>query len=315
MPAEYSYHEKLDFLNFRILWHTNYLPLMNLIWEQFLSPKDRIVGSVTDTFNFFVHFVEEDDEEISGNTALNRYYDSQQGILRLTYLNGAITVEVDYQARQVRATIIKRALNYQWAIGNWVLTIPLSELMKLYGLYLMHSACLVSADQGVLFAGKSGIGKTTLTLGLLSMGWQAVSDDEVFLTSNPDLVAYSGPEKAKISWSSWRRFQYYLGQQSRFNSKKLVNLDDYFPGQILDSHSISAICFIEQSDRTSILRLQPIESFRRMLSVGFLTSEPQLTRKNSDFLYNISQQVPAYLLGVGLDVKALHQKLTEMVLH
>jgi len=315
MPDEYSYHEELDFLNFRILWHTNYPPLMNLIWEQFLSPKNRIIGSAGDTFNFFVRFVEEDNEEVSGNTALNRYYDSLQGVLRLTYLNGAITVVIDYQARQVRAEIMKRALNYQWAIGNWVLTIPLSELMKLYGLYLMHSACLVSADQGVLFAGKSGIGKTTLTLGLLSMGWQAVSDDEVFLTSNPDLIAYSSPEKAKISWSSWRRFQYYLGQQSRFNSKKLVNLGDYFPGQMLNSHSISAICFVEQSETTSILRLQPIEGFRRMLSVGFLTSEPQLTRKNSDFLYKISQQIPAYLLGVGLDVKALHQKLTKIVLH
>ena len=314
MPDEYSYHEELNFLNFRILWQTNYQPIMNLIWEQFSSPKDRTVGSVTDTFIFFIRFVADDNAEISGNMALNRYYDAKNGILRLTYLNGAITVEVDYQARQVRATIMKRALNYQWAIGNWVLTIPLSELMKLYGLYLMHSACLVSADQGMLFAGKSGIGKTTLTLGLLAMGWQAVSDDEVFLTSKPDLVAYNGPEKAKISWPSWRRFQYYLGQQSRFNSKRLVNLGDYFPGQILNSHSISAICFIEQSDRSSILRLPPIEGFRRMLSVGFLTSEPQLTRENSDFLYQISQRIPAFLVGVGLDVKALHQKLTTIVL-
>jgi hypothetical protein len=315
MSADYPYQEELDFLNFRILWHTNYPSLMNMIWEQFLSPDYRINSPVTDTFNFFIRYLDEDNEEISWNTALNRYYDSQQEILRLTYLNGAISVEVDYRVRQVRATIMKQALNYQWAIGNWVLTIPLSELMKLHDLYLMHSACLVSENQGVLFAGKSGIGKTTLTLGLLSMGWQAISDDEVFLTSNSDLVAYSGPEKAKISWSSWRRFQYYLGQQSRFNSKKLVNLEDYFPGQILDSYSISAICFIEQSDRTSILKLQPIESFRRMLSVGFLTSEPQLTRKNSDFLYSVSQQIPAYLLRVGLDVKALHQKLTEIVLH
>lgn len=313
MSTDYAYQEELNFLNFRILWHTNYPLLMDRIWAQFLSPNNPLAGSTIDTFNFFIRLIEDDHQEITWNTALNRYYDSRRGVLRLTYLNNSISVEVDYQARQVRATIMKRALNYWWAIGNWVLTIPLSELMKLYNLYLMHSACLVAADQGVLFAGKSGIGKTTLTLGLLAMGWRAVSDDEVFVTSNPEFMAYSGPEKAKISWPSWRRYQYYLGQQSRFNNKKLVNLGDYFPGQILDSHSVSAICFIEQSDRTSILALQPIESFRRMLSIGFLTSEPHLTRQNSDFLYNISQQIPAYLLGVGLDIRALHQKLTEIV--
>ena len=69
-----------------------------------------------------------------------------------------------------------------------------------------------------------------------------------------------------------------------------------------------------QSDRVMIKSLDPMDAYRRLLSVAFLTSEPVLTRRNSDFLYHFSRDIPAYRLHAGLDIKALDAKLARSIL-
>jgi hypothetical protein len=314
MPADYTFTEEISFLGFRIRWHANQQLPIDILHEQLLYSSQPVSGAVRDSFDFYINMVADDTADASWNTALQHRYDSEEKCLYLSYLNEAIRVRVNYAEKSVTATIMERALAYRAALGNWVLTIPLSELLKLHGIYLMHAACLVREGKGILFAGRSGVGKTTLTIGLLVMGWQMVADDEVFLVSNPRLLAYGGPEQAKVSWQSWKRFSYYLGEQSRFNGKKIIHLSDYFPGQVLDRHKVSAICFVEKSDRTKITAIDPLRCYQRLLSVAFLNSEPKLTRRNSDFVYEISQKIPAYRLGVGLDIKALHTTLIDTVL-
>jgi hypothetical protein len=50
------------------------------------------------------------------------------------------------------------------------------------GLYSLHAAALVMPDgRGLLLFGPGGSGKSTLTLGLIRMGWQYLSDDALLL--------------------------------------------------------------------------------------------------------------------------------------
>jgi len=314
MPADYPFVEEIPFLDFRIRWHSNQQLPIDILQEQFLYRSQPVDVKVRDSFDFYIDMIDDADADASWNTALQHTFDQTEQCLYLSYLNDAIRVRVNYPEKSVRATIMERALAYRAALGNWVLTIPLSELLKLHGIYLMHAACLVKDGRGILFAGRSGVGKTTLAIGLLTMGWQMVSDDEIFLMSNPELIAYGGPERAKVSWPTWRRFSYYLGDQNRFNGKRIIHLGDHFPKQVIDRHSVSAVCFVGQSDRVMIKSLDPMDAYRRLLSVAFLTSEPALTRQNSDFLYRFSRDIPAYRLHAGLDFKALDAKLSQSIL-
>jgi len=314
MSAEYRFTEELPFLDFCIRWHANEQLPIDILNEQFLYRKRSAQTAVRDHFDFYIDLIADAGSDSSWNTALQHRFDPGEQCLHLSYLDGAIQVRVDYQMKTVRAGIMERALAYRSALGNWVLTIPLSELLKLHGIYLMHAACLVKAGTGILFAGRSGVGKTTLAIGLMSMGWQLVSDDEIFLRPHPKLLAYGGPERAKVSWPTWRRFSYYLGEQTRFNGKQIIQLEDYFPGQLINRHSIEAICFTGQSDRLSISSLSPMDAYRRLLSVAFLTSEPELSRRNNEFLYCFSRDIPAYALLTSLDFKALDGLLSQTFL-
>jgi hypothetical protein len=54
---------------------------------------------------------------------------------------------------------------------------------------LLHSACVARNGQGVLLAGATGAGKTTLALALASSGWQQAGDDLVPLMRDGRTVA------------------------------------------------------------------------------------------------------------------------------
>ena len=314
MSLDYPFSAELPFLDFRIRWHANQQILIDILQEQFLYSRVSVRAVVRDNFDFYIDMIADADGDASWNTALQHRFDPTTQCLHLSYLDNAIQVRVNYREKSVRASIMERALAYRAALGNWVLTIPFSELLKLHGIYLMHAACLVKDGTGILFAGRSGVGKTTLAIGLLSLGWQLVSDDEIFLWPRPTLLAYGGPERAKVSWPTWRRFSYYLGEQNRYNGKQIITLEDHFPDQIIDSHSVAALCFVGQSDRVSISPLDPMQSYQQLLSVAFLTSEPALTRQNNDFLYRFSREIPAYRLQTGLDVQALDAQLQKSIL-
>ena len=68
-----------------------------------------------------------------------------------------------------------------WLCSHPLFTIPLAELLKREGLYMVHAGGLAHAGRGLLVAGASGAGKTTLTLALLRAGFGFLADDTVFL--------------------------------------------------------------------------------------------------------------------------------------
>lgn len=64
-------------------------------------------------------------------------------------------------------------------------TFPLLELLRHRGLYHVHAAGLARGARGVLFPGDTGAGKSTLTVSLIRVGWDYLSDDALLLRSGP----------------------------------------------------------------------------------------------------------------------------------
>lgn len=56
-------------------------------------------------------------------------------------------------------------------------TTPFAALLFLRGLFAAHASVVARHDRGVLLAGDSGMGKSTLAVELLNRGWTLVSDE------------------------------------------------------------------------------------------------------------------------------------------
>src|SRR5262245_22761595 len=75
-----------------------------------------------------------------------------------------------------------------WFLSHPLLTLTLVELLKRRGMYSAHAACLAVGGRGLLLAGVSGAGKTTLALALARAGLQFLGDDTVFVAPSPSGV-------------------------------------------------------------------------------------------------------------------------------
>ena len=77
-----------------------------------------------------------------------------------------------------------------WLLSHFFFTIPLAELLKRQGLFMVHAAGLALDGRGLLLAGQSGSGKTTLALALLRAGFQFLGDDTVFVDRHARVFAF-----------------------------------------------------------------------------------------------------------------------------
>ena len=70
----------------------------------------------------------------------------------------------------------------------WFFSLPLIELLKWKGLYLIHAVVLEKHGVGLMLTGPPGRGKTTAGLALTRAGYQFLSDDMPFLREVDDGV-------------------------------------------------------------------------------------------------------------------------------
>lgn len=86
-------------------------------------------------------------------------------------------------------------------------TFPLLELLRHRGLYHVHAAGLSHGERGVLLAGDTGAGKSTLTISLIRAGWDYLSDDALFLRAGPTAIeALAFPDQFHLDPALAERF-------------------------------------------------------------------------------------------------------------
>ena len=106
----------------------------------------------------------------------------------------------DAQTSRVQVSYPGAAEKGLWFLSHPLFTIPLAELLKRRGLYMVHAAGLAVAGRGLLVAGQSGAGKTTLALALLRAGFDFLADDTVFLSSEQnELRILAFPDEVDVT--------------------------------------------------------------------------------------------------------------------
>ncbi len=113
---------------------------------------------------------------------------------------GRARVLCDGAAGVVRVSYLASVPDQPWFLSHPLFTIPLHEVLKQRGLFMLHAASLARQGQGLLVAGSSGAGKTTLALTLLCGGFDFQGDDTVFLNrQSTGWAALAFPDEIDIT--------------------------------------------------------------------------------------------------------------------
>lgn len=102
-----------------------------------------------------------------------------------------------------------------WLLAHVFFTVPLAEMLKRAGLYMVHAAGLALGGKGLLIAGASGCGKTTLALALTRAGFGFLGDDTVFLAARGELRALAFPDEVDITAQTAGFFPELRGRDHR----------------------------------------------------------------------------------------------------
>ena len=199
-------------------------------------------------------------------------------------------------------------------IWDWgtPLRIILNEWAKLHGLFLAHSGAVGLADGGVMFAGKSGSGKSTAALACLDQGDLMYAGDDyslVSVTAQPFVHSLYSSAKLK-GIPDFERFSDLLplvvNRDHLERQKALVLLNDAYREKIATGFPLRAILVSRISGRpeTTIEPTTPIEALRA-LAPSTLLQLPGDGRETMTHLSALVRRVPAYTLHAGTEMRGI----------
>ncbi len=180
---------------------------------------------------------------------------------------------------------------------------------------IFHAGCVVLDGNGVLIAGQTGRGKSTLTLGLVEAGWTYVADDLVALhrngTSTIALPLVAGLKAGSLDLPAIGRLLSRSPGVSLSPRPDLTYLlpDDYAStGSIIQLSAIILPEFQAQG-RLSVKKITPEDALAQIL-----TSGTELSRRSRTImpLARLINQVPSYALKFA-DLEEAKQVCSNLV--
>lgn len=191
-------------------------------------------------------------------------------------------------------------------------TISLMELLERRGLFALHAACLASGpERGVLLAGASGAGKSTLALALAHDGMRFLSDDIVFLVTDPAEDAVRALGFADTIGLTEFAAAYFPalgplrdGPPPRGFPKRLHRIEDMFGTPALRACRPCALVFptVSLDEPSRIEPLDPGDAMVRLVPDVLLT-DPAATQAHLKAIAALLTQARCYTLRSGNDLE------------
>lgn len=193
-------------------------------------------------------------------------------------------------------------------LRRFVITPVMFEHMRKNRMYPLHCAALCKGENAAVFIGDAEAGKSTLTFALVSQGFEAVSDDMVFIDNNP---------QAPRILSTSDEFSVCLDPQIRFPQietlldydhpsgvdKVMFCVEDYFPGSYRQAAIPKALFFLSRSGHEKFT-LNPVNAAGAMgliLSQSVYFTDPEISERHVDALVELTATLPCYHLDLGAD--------------
>ena len=189
-----------------------------------------------------------------------------------------------------------------------LLTISLMELLERRGRYSLHAACLARDGHGVLLAGPTGAGKSTLAFALARAGMAFLSDDVVFLDHHVagGVRVLGFADALGVTDAGTALFgELALGEPLLDGfPKRLVRVEEALPGApLLMSCRPRALVFpsVAPDEPSMLTDLDPREAWLRLVPDVLLT-QPAGTKSHLAALGALLSQVSTHELRSGVDL-------------
>lgn len=184
-------------------------------------------------------------------------------------------------------------------------------------MYLVHAACIGTAERGMLVVGNAGAGKSTIALSSLTSNAKYCGDDLCLIGLEDKIpFAYSLYNTGKLEhFDVLPHLEQFVWNPHRGETEKAVIFAaEVYPDKILKKTRISAIVYprvsgIVNSELTpamprDVLRILARSTLEQMIGAGA-----------ADFLglYKVCSGVPCYTLHSGTDFEQLHDLLNDQL--
>jgi hypothetical protein len=194
------------------------------------------------------------------------------------------------------------------------------------GLFDLHAACAVEprTGGGLLVAGPSGSGKSSLTIRLASAGWGYLTDDMLTLRAEAGgpvrahafRRAFSVSERS-LEGAGRGSLRLLLGPPVNSDpSKRSLDPAEGFPGQFVESCVPRVLCFAELTGEavSRLERLSQAEAMRRLVVHSPWASYDRATaREHLGALARLAAQCRGFRLAAGRDLAAAPPRADELL--
>ena len=197
----------------------------------------------------------------------------------------------------------------QGAIVPFVLTLMM--LLRRHRLFAVHGAAVAHDGEGCVLLGAGGSGKSTQALGLVTAGWDHLSDDSLLIDGAGDKVEilalrrdfYLTPEAAAPFpdlATRWRECELTAGP------KRLLAMAEVFPQQLAETCRPRCLLFpsIVDQEASHLAPLAKADALHQLLHQSDLvTLDPATAPVHLDTLKRLLDQTVSYRLLAGRDLR------------
>jgi len=231
-----------------------------------------------------------------------------------------------YSCLDRRASHIMASIAWHDRIFIYERAKPLARLLLEWhngrGVQIAHAGLVGYDRKGVLFAGKSGSGKSTASLASICAGLGYLSEDYVGLQCLQDLtfVGHSIYNSVFIETSHMSRFTplapYIIRGEPPEETKSVIILSQAFPERLKRSIQINALALVRVRDgaKSSVRPASKAEALLTLAPSSLLQiPNRSLGIPGFQLLANLVEQVPCYWLDIGSDFESIADHVRELL--
>jgi hypothetical protein len=202
---------------------------------------------------------------------------------------------------------------------------PLQMLLAIWasdrGLHPMHAGLVGRAQRGVLLPGRTGSGKSTAALAALQDGYAYAGDDWIAVGRAGDGNAIGHGLYGTAALESRHAERFARLQPQRVNStsgperKSLLLLSQSAPERLAHSVPLCALALPRVVDRSDVRlrRASRREALLTMVPSSVFTMSPRGSRRDTERIFELAEQLPAYWLEIGRDLRQISQRIDDIL--
>jgi hypothetical protein len=230
----------------------------------------------------------------------------------------------DFEIRMNRST--QHAVGWvrsEASLSSWHRARPLQTLFIPWiadrNAAVVHAAMVAKNRAGVLLAGPSHSGKSTLIAACGSKGFDVMGDDTIALeTSNGSVLGHCLHAAVKLRRAGLHRHPDLEGKvqdsQAPWQDEKVGFLKELFPGHVVATAELVAIGFpaLGDSPSTTFAPLSSGHALRRLTGC-MLSVEPGRVVPVFDTISEVINRVPAFEIAVGTETSRIPDGLDALL--